>query len=1179
MAVDGVRLGAFVLGERLGMGGMGEVFRGLHEADGVPVAVKIVMGRLAQEPSYRESFRREVQAIAGLNHPGVITVLDQGEVDGRAQATSGGRLVAGSPYLVMELATGGALHGVKRPLRWRVFRKVFLSLLDALAHAHARGVLHRDIKPDNILICQRSDLRPGLKLTDFGIAHALDRVEGPGDPEGFICGTPEYMAPEQFTDQWRDFGPWTDLYALGCVAWEMVCGRRPFSADMASPNRPTILARQHLYDARPPLEAACPLPSGLEAWIHRMMAVDPADRFQRAADAAWALAALTLEGVDEQVPGWEVATSKVAMLSTDGLEDLTSSATLAFSEIARAAPPREAGGPPPLPPSWRRRRVEAPLRLAGAGLGLSGLREIPMVGREAERDRIWAALGQVQATGRARLVVLRGPAGVGKSRLARWMAQRADEVGNAAVWRVSHSEEGGPADGLAAALATAMRCVGLDRDATEARVGALLARVGAPDSYERRALAEIIAPTPPGQARQAGLVLRFSNPVERYAALARHLERVSRERPLILWVEDAQWGLDALGFVGYMMKRQQHAPCPLLFLVTARDEGLAEHRVAWLVLAELLTLPGAQRVDLAPLDAAEHRALVEALLGLQGDLVEQVEARTIGNPLFAVQLVGDWVQRGILKIGPAGFTLAEGAAVELPDDLHDVWTARLARFLEGRSPQARAALEIAAALGMEVHEPEWRAACLERGPALAAQVEPVGDALARARLARFEEGSLRFIHGMLRECLERQAAEAGQLPAHHWACVRALSALHPDPAPALRERLARHLEGAGQIEAACAALLDAARDRERWGEHRAVEALLDRRAALMAARALPPSDPRWGQGWISRARAMLQRGQLPEAMTQSLRAYEQAALYGWSDIARAATLQLGRIYLQNGAFDDAERFLAAARDLYDAAGEPREALDAARFLGNVALSRGDLDLAEHLFNEAIEGYRRLGDGWRVGLTLARLAGVHSRRGDLDLAESVHRQCLDQFEPAGVLIQTGHCHNSLGDLARKRGDLEAARASYARALADFEAIDSGSAHLVRLNLGLTLLAQRRTLEAADFIRPTIAVYEATGRRLLAVFACGAMLVCDAAAADFDAWDRHINAVAAFLADQHAAERDLAWSFQAAADLMATLDISRARVAWRLAADQWRAVGHPDHADALLARLTAAADPLP
>ena len=159
---------------------MGEVWLG-HQVDtNLPVAVKVITGTRVQNRYFHECFREEVRLVAGLDHPGIVMVLDYGEITAEAVAQSDGALALGSPYLVQEYAGSGSLMAArKRAMAWPELRAVLLALLDALAHAHARGVIHRDLKPGNILICGLEDMRPGLKLCDFGLARIY---EDPNQP-------------------------------------------------------------------------------------------------------------------------------------------------------------------------------------------------------------------------------------------------------------------------------------------------------------------------------------------------------------------------------------------------------------------------------------------------------------------------------------------------------------------------------------------------------------------------------------------------------------------------------------------------------------------------------------------------------------------------------------------------------------------------------------------------------------------------------------------------------------------------------------------------------------------------------------------------------------------------------------------------------------------------------------
>ncbi|MCB9681026.1 MAG: serine/threonine protein kinase, partial [Alphaproteobacteria bacterium] len=207
-----VALGPYLLHEPIGRGASGVVWRAVHASQGLAVAVKVLQGAGARALGAEEAVRAEVETVAALSHPGIVLLFDQGEVNAATAAASRGALEAGQPYLAMELCSGGSLAQLGPDFGWREVAATVRGLLDALAHAHARGVVHRDLKPSNVLVAGPEDLRPGLKLTDFGVAWSLGdrRVRS-------VTGTPRYMAPEQFRGDARDLGAWTDLYALGCM--------------------------------------------------------------------------------------------------------------------------------------------------------------------------------------------------------------------------------------------------------------------------------------------------------------------------------------------------------------------------------------------------------------------------------------------------------------------------------------------------------------------------------------------------------------------------------------------------------------------------------------------------------------------------------------------------------------------------------------------------------------------------------------------------------------------------------------------------------------------------------------------------------------------------------------------------------------------------------------------------
>ncbi len=277
-----IAIGPFDLIEPVARGGMAEVWRGRHRAQRLPVAVKVVTPPQGREQAYREQFIHEVHAMARLHHPAVVRIHDYGEIDTATSALTKGALPAGAPYLAMEWLAGGSLRALST-MDWPRLRATLLALLDALAHAHAHGVVHRDLKPDNVLIGDR-----GPVLTDFGLAMnpALMGESMSADS----LGTPGYMAPEQIRNDWRAFGPWTDLYAVGCMAYELASGHAPHADRHAGSAIGLLVA--HLQDPLPAFEPRFPVPAAFEQWLVRMTGRTPHSRFRFAADAAVALLAL-----------------------------------------------------------------------------------------------------------------------------------------------------------------------------------------------------------------------------------------------------------------------------------------------------------------------------------------------------------------------------------------------------------------------------------------------------------------------------------------------------------------------------------------------------------------------------------------------------------------------------------------------------------------------------------------------------------------------------------------------------------------------------------------------------------------------------------------------------------------------------------------------------------------------
>ncbi len=259
--------GRYLVERRLGTGGMADVFACEDLQLGRHVALKVLHENLAQDPDVVARFRRESQSAAGLQHPHVVQVFDRGDWDG-------------IPYMAMELVDGVTLKDVIRdqaPLDPIRSIDQISQVLDALRYAHRRGLVHRDIKPQNVLVGPEGE----LKVADFGIARAVDDLQM--TQTGMIVGTAHYIAPEQAAGQ--PVTPSADLYAVGVVLFEMLTGRLPFEGD-----QPVAVALQHVNDDPPAVSIVNPsVPADLEDVVMRALAKSPEQRFGDAEEFIGAL--------------------------------------------------------------------------------------------------------------------------------------------------------------------------------------------------------------------------------------------------------------------------------------------------------------------------------------------------------------------------------------------------------------------------------------------------------------------------------------------------------------------------------------------------------------------------------------------------------------------------------------------------------------------------------------------------------------------------------------------------------------------------------------------------------------------------------------------------------------------------------------------------------------------------
>jgi hypothetical protein len=322
--------GRYRLVRLLARGGMAEVWEAVDDVLARPVAVKVLLPHLAADEAFVTRFRREAVAAARLSHPHIVAIYDTC-TDCDVEA------------IVMELVRGTTLRAVlddRGPLPPKAALDIAVQVADALHAAHRQGLIHRDVKPGNILLSD--DGR--VLVADFGIAKAAEAASDLTEV-GQVVGTAKYLSPEQV--QGQDVDPRSDVYSLGVVLYEMLCGRPPFVSDNATATAVARLTR----DPEPPSSLQATIPPRLEAVVLRALARDPAARYATAGDLRAALLGIDLDRPDDMTAFVPTAAGAAPLVDHD----------------PTPVPPAPAAGP-----TRRRKRNRAPWVVAGlVGLTLA----------------------------------------------------------------------------------------------------------------------------------------------------------------------------------------------------------------------------------------------------------------------------------------------------------------------------------------------------------------------------------------------------------------------------------------------------------------------------------------------------------------------------------------------------------------------------------------------------------------------------------------------------------------------------------------------------------------------------------------------------------------------------------------------------------------------------------------
>ncbi len=797
--------GRYVVEGLLGEGGMGAVFRARRLVDQARVALKVVW----QEgpSSLLPRFLREARLASQIRHPHIVQVLDFGRWGEERDRY----------FLVSELVEGPSLERVLQTsaLTPTEAGELCGQLLEALAHVHARGVLHRDVKPENILVQRLGDGRLIARVTDFGIAASMEPEDGERlTRQGESLGTPLYMAPEQGMGEVLS-GPGLDLYPVGVILYRMLTGRHPFEGRALE-----VMVAKASQDAAWPGDVAG-VPEGLIEVVMRLLERRPEARYAVAADALAALRRFRAP-VRWETWAWSRAYAGSAATAPSG------------------APTMES-------------LVEAQTELAlSTGRGLWG--------REAELERLRRLAAEVEG-GALRVVLLSGGVGVGKTALARQLGLELAESGRALHIFAGHVRGAGAWDGLRGALDHLLGTIGRGASAVEGAAREWLRRQGEADEAEVAEIVAFLRPTPGG----SGAADREG----RYASLlVRALRRLGRARPVVLVLDEVEAaGVAMVAFLEVLLLEASLEPWPLLVLATStRGAGDAAFEAA---LNRTARFEGQLRRTLT-LGALEPETLARGLAaqGIAPALAHRIAHRARGNPLFAEHLVRSSAGLEGTDSTPPGLTSAStlrtGEGGEVPASLRSILEASLeARLARTQRPaQAREWLAWAAVLGEEF-DATLLADAVASQPEADRLDEDLDDMLDAGLL---EEGRgpgepLLFPHALLRETLLAGLGARRARRMHRQAAEVREGRLREEDRCAEAGRIGHHWHEAGDDERAASWWLRGFAWEVRTGSAAQAAALGQRVLAI-----LPADDPRRAATVIRCGRLLLEMGDAPAAI-------------------------------------------------------------------------------------------------------------------------------------------------------------------------------------------------------------------------------------------------------------------------------------------------------------------------
>ena len=981
----------YVILEEIGRGGFGVVYRAVQEGVNRHVALKTIRHQVAdiQGFDFIEAFRREALLTSKLKHPNTITLFDYGETK------------EGTLYLVTEFLDGETLYERlwrEKEMSPEVAVHVAKQIAKSLGEAHSHGIIHGDLKPANIFLCQMYGEQDFVKVLDFGIAKIIGEV----DPAGL--GTPEYMSPEQFSGQ--PLMAASDVYSLGLIIYEMLIGTRPFEDKDTQK-----LAQRHLAEPLPQMPDEIER-SELGMIIRRATAKEPDRRYDNGMTFFKALDAVGAVRRHEVI------------------------------RLPPAIEPAELASPSSAPRNVRPRSDHTDPRPSDRITSSGGAREsieapLPMTGRESERHWLFARLDGTIKTRQGRIVLIGGAAGSGKTRLCQWLLSEVDkrqaQSGTGAFRKSSPRVMEAPAQALAQALGFSRRegmgpPAGKIEEAVAARIGRALS------SVERNAICALYAQMPVDPAT--------FDP----RPLAVLLMELANARPLVLHIDNIRWAdTTSLALFEALAEGLDKTPSPLLLLLTVRREtlpGLPELSARLKNLARQRTcvmpwfIPEMTRIDAREFSRLALQAAAEAA-GILGaptqSLVEAITERSGGNPLYILQLVQHLIKNELLSATNNGIQLTPGVIIEalIPARIGQLMRSRLNQLLS--SEQDHRALDTIltrmALLGRNVPhgllqttlKREAEAGNIEAAQTLA-RLKPLSQRLAEQDIILIKERvdkeghtsrSLSIAQHLMHQVLvERLEALPNAEELHRHAAV-ALQRHYGanETLEAHVEAIGSHFELAGDRAEAVRFLLRAARNQGLDNKLSEAAELLERCRSLCANEdSLADSRLRI---IVSLSYLKLVLGAFADFEALQVLGMRLAEEIGDTEAIRELTLQAGIMAMGAGRLEQADALLEAAQKGF----EHREQVAPAAALTpeEQGLSLVGLWLSMQPLKTSVG----------LSTTLLYRSRVQREMFHLRNADAFLKRAAECFHDNGLRWGLACCHRLLGSLTLERGNVQRA----------------------------------------------------------------------------------------------------------------------------------------------------------